>query len=62
MDLDDEELWYTQFHKKLYKDKVLKEMKKQYAEEIAFKQKEIKDLLKRINLIDKEIQKNDRDR
>lgn len=55
MDLDDQELFFTQVKKKLYKDIELKELKGQYAKKIAEDRSEIKDLLERINLIDKEL-------
>lgn len=55
MDLDDQELFFTQVKKKLYKDKELKELKKQYINKILEDKAEIKDLLTRINLIDKEL-------
>lgn len=55
MDLDDQELFFTQVKKKLYKDKELKEIRKQYVNKILEDKAEIKDLLARINLIDKEL-------
>lgn len=55
MDLDDQELFFTQVKKKLYKDRELKELRKQYAKKIAEDRAEIKDLLARVNLIDKEL-------
>lgn len=55
MDLDDQELFFTQVKKKLYKDKELKEIRKQYIAKINEDRAEIKDLLARINLIDKEL-------
>lgn len=55
MDLDDQELFFTQVKKKLYKDKELKEIRKQYVNKILEDKAEIKDLLTRINLIDKEL-------
>lgn len=55
MDLDDQELFFTQVKKKLYKDRELKEIRKQYIAKINEDRAEIKDLLARINLIDKEI-------
>jgi hypothetical protein len=60
MDLDDQELFFTQVKKKLYKDKELKEIRKQYAKKIAEDRAEIKDLLARINLIDKELEEVER--
>lgn len=55
MDLDDQELFFTQVKKKLYKDKELKEIRKQYVNKILEDKAEIKDLLARINLIDREL-------
>ncbi len=48
MDLDDQELFSTQIKKKLYKRNELKQKRKEYTDII-------KDLLWRVNLIDKEI-------
>lgn len=55
MDLDDQELFYTQILNKVLKDKDLKRLRKEYTDKIIADKKEIKDLLKRINIIDKEL-------
>lgn len=57
MDLDDQELWYTQIGKKLFKREELKTMKKDYIEKLnkTTDNKEKKDLINRINKIDKEL-------
>lgn len=60
MDLDDQELFFTQVKKKLYKDKELKEIRKQYIAKINEDRAEIKDLLARVNLIDKELEEVER--
>lgn len=60
MDLDDQELFFTQVKNKLYKDKELKKIRKQYAKKIAEDRAEIKDLLARVNLMDKELEEVER--
>ena len=60
MDLDDQEWFYTLFYKKLLKQRDLKALRKKYAEKIEEDRKEIKDLLKRINLIDKNLNEIER--
>lgn len=57
MDLDDQELWYTQIGKKLFKKEELKTMRKDYIEQLnkTTDNKEKKNLIKRINKIDKEL-------
>lgn len=55
MDLDDQELFYTQILNKVLKDKDLKRLRKEYTDKIIADKKEIKDLLKRINIIDKKL-------
>lgn len=55
MDLDDQELFYTQLLNKNLKQRDLKAKRKQYAKTIEKDKVEIKDLLGRINRIDKEL-------
>lgn len=57
MDLDDQELWYTQIGKKLFKKEELKTMRKDYIGQLnkTTDNKEKKDLINRINKIDKEL-------
>lgn len=55
MDLDDQELFFTQVKKKLYKRSELKELRKKFAKKIAEDRAEIKKILARVNLIDKEL-------
>lgn len=55
MDLDDQELFYTQILNKVLKDRDLKRLRKEYTDKIIADKEEIKDLLKRINIIDKEL-------
>ena len=55
MDLDDQELFYTQILNKVLKDKDLKRLRKEYTDKIIADKKEIKDLLKRINIIDEKL-------
>ena len=57
MDLDDQELWYTQIGKKLLKKEELKTMRKDYIEQLnkTTDNKEKKNLINRINKIDKEL-------
>lgn len=55
MDLDDQELFYTQILNKVLKDKDLKRLRKEYTDKIIADKEEIKDLLKRINIIDKKL-------
>ena len=55
MDLDDQELFYTQLLNKNLKQRDLKAKRKQYATIVEKDRAEIKDLLGRINRIDKEL-------
>ena len=55
MDLDDQELFYTQLLNKNLKQRDLQAKRKQYATIIEKDRAEIKDLLGRINRIDKEL-------
>ena len=55
MDLDDQELFYTQLLNKNLKQRDLQAKRKQYATIVEKDRAEIKDLLGRINRIDKEL-------
>lgn len=57
MDLDDQELFYTQVKKKLYKRSELKKLRNEFVKIIATTEnpQEKKDYLQRINLIDNEL-------
>ena len=55
MDLDDQELFYTQLLNKNLKQRDLKAKRKQYVTIVEKDRAEIKDLLGRINRIDKEL-------
>ena len=55
MDLDDQELFYTLILNKKLKEKDLKRYREEYAKIIEKDRAEIKDLLGRINKIDKEL-------
>lgn len=53
MDLDDQELFYTLLLNKKLKERDLKRYREEYVNKIAEDRAEIKDLLGRINKIDK---------
>ena len=55
MDLDDQELFYTLILNKKLKEKDLKRLREEYAKIIQKDRKEIRDMLGRINKIDKEL-------
>ena len=55
MDLDDQELFYTLILNKKLKEKDLKRLREEYAKIIQKDREEIKDMLGRINKIDKEL-------
>lgn len=55
MDLDDQELFYTLILNKKLKEKDLKRLRQEYAKIIQKDREEIKDMLGRINKIDKEL-------
>lgn len=62
MDLDDQELFFTQVKKKLYKRSELKELRKEFAKVISNTEnpQEKKEYLQRINLIDEELNELER--
>ena len=69
MDLDDQELFYTQYYKHLYKEKDFIRMKKIFYQRVMELrkqpqtteiQKEIKDLLGRIDICNKNIDEIER--
>ena len=62
MDLDDQELFFTQVKKKLYKRSELKELRKKFAQVISNTEnpQEKKEYLQRINLIDEELNELER--
>jgi hypothetical protein len=69
MDLDDQELFYTQYYKHLYKEKDFIRMKKIFYQRVVELrkqpqtteiQKEIKDLLGRIDICNKNIDEIER--
>lgn len=69
MDLDDQELFYTQYYKHLYKEKDFIRMKKTFYQRVVELrkqpqtteiQKEIKDLLGRIDICNKNINEIER--
>lgn len=62
MDLDDQELFFTQVKKKLYKRSELKELRKKFAKVISNTEnpQEKKEYLQRINLIDEELNELER--
>ena len=68
MDLDDQELWYTQFHKHLYKEADLIDFKKKYIAIILKNNKtrtnkaETQDLLQRLDLINAKLAKIKKDK
>jgi CRISPR/Cas system-associated endoribonuclease Cas2 len=55
MDLDDQELFYTLILNKKLKEKDLKRLREEYAKIIQKDREEIRDMLGRINKIDKEL-------
>lgn len=55
MDLDDQELFYTLILNKKLKEKDLKRLREEYAKIIQKDRAEIRDMLGRINKIDKEL-------
>ena len=55
MDLDDQELFYTLILNKKLKERDLKRLREEYAKIIQKDREEIKDMLGRINKIDKEL-------
>ena len=55
MDLDDQELFYTLLLNKKLKEKDLKRLREEYAKIIQKDREEIRDMLGRINKIDKEL-------
>lgn len=55
MDLDDQELFYTLILNKKLKEKDLKILREEYAKIIQKDRAEIRDMLGRINKIDKEL-------
>ena len=55
MDLDDQELFYTLILNKKLKEKDLKRLREEYAKIIQNDREEIRDMLGRINKIDKEL-------
>lgn len=55
MDLDDQELFYTLILNKKLKEKDLKRLRQEYAKIIQKDREEIRDMLGRINKIDKEL-------
>ena len=55
MDLDDQELFYTLILNKKLKEKDLKRLRQEYAKIIEKDRAEIRDMLGRINKIDKEL-------
>ena len=55
MDLDDQELFYTLILNKKLKEKDLKRYREEYAKIIQKDREEIRDMLGRINKIDKEL-------
>lgn len=62
MDLDDQELFFTQVKNKLYKCSELKELRKKFAKVISNTEnpQEKKEYLQRINLIDEELNELER--
>lgn len=71
MDLDDQELFYTQYYKHLYKEKDFIRMKKIFYQRVVElrkqpqtkeTQREIKDLLGRIDICNKNIKDNEIER
>ena len=55
MDLDDQELFYTLILNKKLKERDLKRLREEYAKIIQKDREEIRDMLGRINKIDKEL-------
>lgn len=55
MDLDDQELFYTLILNKKLKEKDLKRLRQEYTKIIQKDREEIRDMLGRINKIDKEL-------
>ena len=55
MDLDDQELFYTLILNKKLKEKDLKRLRQEYAKIVEKDRAEIRDMLGRINKIDKEL-------
>ena len=55
MDLDDQELFYTLILNKKLKERDLKRLRQEYAKIIQKDREEIRDMLGRINKIDKEL-------
>ena len=55
MDLDDQELFYTLILNKKLKEKDLKRLREEYAKIIQKDREEIRDMLGRVNKIDKEL-------
>lgn len=55
MDLDDQELFYTLILNNKLKEKDLKRLREEYAKIIQKDREEIRDMLGRINKIDKEL-------
>jgi len=55
MDLDDQELFYTLILNKKLKERDLKKLGQEYAKIIQKDREEIRDMLGRINKIDKEL-------
>lgn len=60
MDLDDQELWYTQFKKGLFKERDLEQMQKQYKQNIMEHKGDTQDWIRRLKLIEKKLEDYER--